>query len=390
MSHDQDQDRSLAPELNGERTAALAGSARGDDRHRASVTIAHDYLTQSGGAERVALELARIFKPEEFVTSVYTPNTTFQGFDDFRIRQSFLRRLRALHSDVRRALPLLPVAWSTLAPIETQLVICSSSGWSHGVRTRSGGAKIVYCHNPARWLYQREDYVLDQSRLVRVALSVLRPFLLFWDRRSARSADLYIANSSSVAARVKEAYGITPQVIHPPVAIDPSGERQAVAVEPGYFLSVGRARGYKGADLLVSAFRNLPSHRLVLVGARSDTDLPANVEAVGRVSEAELRWLYANARALVSVSHEDFGLTPIEANSLGTPALLLRSGGFLDSTAEGVSGSFIDQPTVESIVDAVESFPETWDHEEIKRHAEKFSPESFAEQIKAAVASVAR
>ena len=61
----------------------------------------------------------------------------------------------------------------------------------------------------------------------------------------------------------------------------------------------------------------------------------SNVAFVGRTSDAELRWLYANASALVSASYEDFGLTPIEAAAFGTPAALLRWGGFLDSLDEG-------------------------------------------------------
>ena len=54
--------------------------------------VAHDYLTQRGGAERVALE-----------------------------------------------------------------IVCSTSGWAHGLRATERTTKVVYCHNPARWLYQRED-----------------------------------------------------------------------------------------------------------------------------------------------------------------------------------------------------------------------------------------
>ena len=45
-------------------------------------------------------------------------------------------------------------------------------------------------------------------------------------------------------------------------------------------------------------------------------------------SEAQLRWLYAHARALVATAHEDFGLTVIEAGAFGTPTVALAAGGF--------------------------------------------------------------
>ena len=56
-----------------------------------------------------------------------------------------------------------------------------------------------------------------------------------------------------------------------------------------------------------------------------------------------MRWLYANAAGLVAVAHEDFGLTPVEAQAFGLPAVVLRSGGYLDSAIEGITAVFVDE-----------------------------------------------
>ena len=65
--------------------ALITGSARQDrgigaDRavhlsegRRPTVVVAHDYLTQRGGAERVARELAAALRAERLVTSAYDP-----------------------------------------------------------------------------------------------------------------------------------------------------------------------------------------------------------------------------------------------------------------------------------------------------------------------------
>ena len=66
-----------------------------------------------------------------------------------------------------------------------------------------------------------------------------------------------------------------------------------------------------------------------------------------------MRWAYAHARALVAPSHEDYGLTPLEAGAWGKPTLALRAGGYLDTVAEDVSGLFFDAPTPEAIRAAV-------------------------------------
>jgi glycosyltransferase involved in cell wall biosynthesis len=124
----------------------------------------------------------------------------------------------------------------------------------------------------------------------------------------------------------------------------------------------------------------MPDATLVNVGGAPQGRI-GNVICLGKVPDAELRWLYRHARALISVSKEDFGLTPIEANAFGTPSLVLRAGGFLDSTHEHVSGEFIEEASVAAIIAAVRKFPLLWDRNAIKTHAERFSPDRFRDAI---------
>jgi len=354
-----------------------------------NTVVAHDYLTQRGGAERVALEIARQLDAREIITSVFDAPNTFHGFDEFTITESTSRTLHSLRGDMRWGLPLLASAWSRMPPVDADVLVCSSSGWAHGLRTTERTTKVVYCHNPARWLYQREDYVQDQSLMVRGVLGALTPPLRAWDRRAARSADVYVANSASVAARIERAYGIRAEVLHPPLSIDVAGAQEPVPNLPDeYFLSVSRARGYKGTSLLIDAFARMPEQTLVLVGVQPSSALPANVLAVGNVSEAQLRWLYTHSRALMSMSREDFGLTPVEANAFGRPALVLRAGGFLDSTLEGVTGLFIENETLDAVIAGVRAFRTDWDEDAIRASAERFSPASFARSLRDIVAGV--
>ena len=363
-----------------------SGSLRAEALGACRIAVAHDYLTQRGGAERVTLELIRALRPDSVVTAIYSPERTFPEFSALKISASLLSRVSLFRRDARAALPFLAAAWSARPRVAADVVVCSSSGWAHGVRVSKGARKVVYCHNPARWLYQTSDYLIGQQSYVKIALQILRPFLVWWDRIAAESAHVLIANSTSVAERIRRAYGREASVIFPPVSVDPNLPQEPIAgLKPPFFLKVGRSRGYKGANLLVDAFRGMPDHTLVTAGGELLTDAPSNVKSLGFVSEAQLRWLYSNARALISVSREDFGLTPIEANAFGTPALLIRAGGFLDSTDEGVSGKFIESESIEAIQDAVHAFPQEWDRDAILRHAAKFSPARFHEAIREVV-----
>ena len=123
---------------------------------RARVAIAHDYLTQRGGAERVVLAIARAFPGARIHTSVYEPDGTYPEFADLEVVTTPLQRVAPLRRDPRRAQPVLaPVVGRHR--IDADLVVASSSGWAHGFDT--DGRVLVYCHAPARWLYQPENYL---------------------------------------------------------------------------------------------------------------------------------------------------------------------------------------------------------------------------------------
>ena len=130
---------------------------------RPEIALVHDYLTQQGGAERVVLTLADAYPDAVIHTSLYAPDGTFPGFREPH-RRDLARSTGSRCCATTTAWPSPcsppPSATSMSTPTST---ICSSSGWAHGAPVT--GAKIVYCHNPARWLYQRDQYLDGSSRL---------------------------------------------------------------------------------------------------------------------------------------------------------------------------------------------------------------------------------
>jgi glycosyltransferase involved in cell wall biosynthesis len=357
------------------------------------VALAHDYLTQRGGAERVVLSLTRAFPGAPLHTSFFEPAATFPEFRAVDVRPAPLNRLPPLRRHHRLALPLLARAFSRLR-IDADVVLCSSSGWAHGARVT--GSKIVYCHTPARWLYQTERYLRGRGAAIRAAAAVLRPALVRWDKAAARSSDRYLANSSVVADRVARLYGLEAEVLPPPPAITPDGPVEPVeGVESGFALCVSRLLPYKNVDAVVKAFARLGDEPLVVVGTGPDeaalrAQAPPNVTFLGRVSDAQLRWLYRESSLLVAASHEDFGLTPLEAATFGKPSVVLRWGGFLDTVRDGGTGLFFEAPTAKAIAGAVrEARAHAWHDEAIRAHAKRFSEPRFIERIREIVSEAA-
>jgi glycosyltransferase involved in cell wall biosynthesis len=326
-----------------------------------SVAIVHDYLTQRGGAERVVAQCCATFPGAPLLTSLYDPRATFESFRRVDVRTGALNRIPPLRHHHRAALPLL-APWFATRHVAADAVLASSSGWAHGVRT--DGRLVVYCHAPARWLYQQDRYLratgaATASRaLARVALAVLGPPLRRADRAAAVRATTYLANSTATARLVAELYDREAEVLHPPPAIDATGERRAVdGLDAGFALCVARLLPYKHVDVAAAAAARL-DRPLVVVGdgperRRLAAAAPKSVRFLGVVDDATLRWCYEQASVLISVGFEDFGLAPLEAAALGTPTVARRFGGALDTVVEGATGTLLDDVTPDAVASAV-------------------------------------
>jgi glycosyltransferase involved in cell wall biosynthesis len=370
-----------------------------------AVAIVHDYLTQKGGAERVVLAMHHAFPAAPIYTSLYEPDLTFPEFRDVDVRPSFLNHSEFLRRHHRLALPLLAHAFSKIE-VDEKIVLCSSSGWAHGIHTT--GTKLVYCHSPARWLYKRADYFrkspevrnerrpatsLDEihsSFLLRTSLRAVTPILQRWDRMAAASASAYYTNSSAVSDQISSVYGIQALIIPPPplFAVDGPCEKPPEVAKDGFFLVVSRLLPYKNLDRLFALFAVRPDMELVVVGTGPlqrtlQQTATSNIELLGNVNDGELRWLYGNCRALIAPAFEDYGLTPLEAASFGKPTLALRKGGYLDTVSEGTSGYFFENLDVSSVSDAIDKLSRyPLNSDQIRGHASQFSEERFATTLR--------
>lgn len=358
---------------------------------RPPVVIVHDYLTQRGGAERVVLAMARAFPDAPIYTSLYSPDATFPEFRDHDVRTLWTNRFAALRSDHRRGLPLYPLAFS-MARIDADVTLCSSSGFAHGVRAT--GRKVAYCYTPARWLYDEADtYLEGWPAPARFGLRTVGPALRAWDRGRMATAERLLTSSTAVATRIHDAYGADAEVVPPPAGVKSEGSQTGIpGIEPGFVLSVGRLLSYKNVDMLVTAINHVPGGRLVIVGdgperSRLEAEAGPCVVFAGEVDDAELRWLYASCAGVASAAYEDYGLTPLEAAAYGKPTAALRFGGFLDTVVEGETGVFFDSLDEGRVATALTQLLDTnWVEQRIVAHAAMFDADAFCSRLRSVVA----
>lgn len=355
------------------------------------VAIVCSWLNQYGGAERVLDVLHGMWPEAPVYTSVYLPDAMPSAYRSWDIRTSFMQRLPGLRTQFQAYLPLFPLAFEQFDFGGYDLVIDNSSAFSYGVITRPETLHVSYCLTPARFLWNYHDYVRREG-LGTAAQLALAPFLTglrLWDRAAADRVDRFVAISTTIQRRVATYYRRESVVIPPPIECT----RFAVGRGGGDdYLIVSRLIPYKRVDLAIEACKRVGA-RLTIVGRGRDR---ARLEAIaggsplirfaGYVSDAQIRDLWANCRGFIFPGEEDFGITPLEANAAGRPAIAYAAGGALDTVIEGKTGRFFHRPTVESLAEVLAAFdPGAFNPAEMRAHAESYDVPVFEQRLRAFV-----
>ncbi|MEM0914922.1 MAG: glycosyltransferase [Planctomycetota bacterium] len=225
--------------------------------------------------------------------------------------------------------------------------------------------------------------------------------LRVWDEASSSRVDAWVANSRSVAERVRRWYGVEDvAVVHPPVAVerfDPTQERE------GYYLVAGRLVGYKRVDLAVRACAETGRELMVAgdgperkrleavaagAGARVGGSGKGSIRFIGAVDDGELAGLMGRCKGLIFAGEEDFGIVPVEAQAAGAPVIGLGRGGLTETVVDGSSGVLFADQSVGSVTDALGRFEHggvAWDAARIAEHAAGFSGERFEREMRAVI-----
>ncbi len=365
----------------------------------ARLALVHDWLNQLGGAENVLEELTALFPGAPVYTSIYAPERMPAAYRGWEIRTSFMQRLPGVAAHHQRYLPLYPLAFQAMDLTGYDLVVSNKSGFCHGVRTRRGAGRralhVCYCLTPTRflWLYEQYREREQIGGAVHLALQPLLALLRRWDWAAAQRVDYFVAISRTVQARIRRIYGRESVVIYPPVDTDYFTPDPTTPVGD-YFLIVSRLIPYKRIDLAVAAMQQLPQAKLVIVGEGRDlASLQAqagpNVTFLGRQPRAHIRELMAGCQAFVFPGLEDFGITPVEAMSMGRPVVAYGDGGALDTVVPGVTGELFAAQTPASLAAALAGFdPRRYDPAACRQQAERFSTQSFRANLLAYLAQV--
>ena len=352
------------------------------------VAIVHYWLLGMRGGEKVVEALCRMFPDADLFTLFYDPERVSRLIRSKTVRTSFLNPARRHY---RSLLPLMPLALESFDLRGYDLVISSESGPAKGVLVSSSARHLCYCHSPMRYLWDLYPaYLHDftKQRWKRALIAPVANYLRLWDHASAARVDEFVANSENVRRRVWRAYHRDSVVVFPPVPVETFFHRPSEA----YLLIVSELVAYKQLDYAIRhcARNNL---RLKVVGDGPEFRNLRNfsgstVEFCGRVTETELRELYARCHALIVPGEEDFGMTAVEALASGKRVIGLNRGGTREIVGTGC-GVLYEKASESCLQEALTNLDaDNPRPEDLQSAASKFSEAEFVRQMNLVVKSL--
>ncbi len=351
------------------------------------VALVHFWLVGMRGGEKVLESLCGMYPQADIFTHVLDKNSLSPLLQQKNIYTTFIQKLPFAQKHYQKYLPLMPLALEQLDLSNYDLVISSESGPAKGVLTHTDATHICYCHSPMRYLWDLyHNYLNNASLPVRTAMRLCFHRLRQWDVLSAQRVDNFVANSNTVARRIKKHWNRNANIVNPPVIID----NYPLSTQPRqpFYLCVGQLVGYKRVDLAVRACTrlNLP---LIVVGDGEEYkklhSIAGNsVQFLGRTSSKRIIELYSTCKALLFPGEEDFGMVPVEAMATGAPVIAFGKGGATETVINEQTGLFFEEQNEESLCDAMTRFEvihSNFDSKTIHEHTLQFNEANFRKKM---------
>lgn len=358
------------------------------------VALVCDWLTTPGGAEKVLLQLHRMYPDAPIYTSQYRP----KGIDWFRDADVRTGWLNLFPASLRRFLGVLrQFYFSHLDLSDYDLVISVTGAEAKSVRTSSARTSsncfhLCYCHVPTQYYWQFYDKYLQNpgfgifNPLARLGLKILIKPLRKADYRAARRPDQFVTISHHAADQIKKYYHRDAKVVFPPV-----DEQKFTPKKPkkrsGFVISC-RQVTWKRVDLAISACLQANKSLVVIGDGPEHANLVhlANssplIKFIPWVKADQLAQYLQSASAYIFPSLEPFGIAPVEALAAGCPVIAYAEGGSRDIVTPGKNGLLFPKQNVGSLVKAMQKFEQVKFSPAVAiQSATKFSTDNFTQGI---------
>jgi glycosyltransferase involved in cell wall biosynthesis len=359
------------------------------------IAIVHDELMRRGGAEQVVYCFHMAFPNAPIYVMAYDETHTYPEFKNCIVKTSWLQKFVTSEKRMKSLFfPFGIIAMKQLDVSKYDVILISSTYCAKYVRIPPKALVINYCYTPFRLAWNPRSYGEYNSAkgLKKLLYEIVIRILKKIDFRAAQRTDFFVAMTDETKDRIRAAYGHKKEIeiINPPVDCS----KFYISDEPKeYYLLVSRLEYYKRVDLVVDAFNQL-GYPLIIVGRGSreatlKKSANANVNFRSGLSASEIAKLYSNCKAFIFPQHEDYGITPLEANASGRPVIAFGKGGVLATMIPYIQDAtkstaiFFSKQNTDSLIGAIKKFEKLqFDPVFIRQHAMKFDTPLFVNKIK--------
>lgn len=351
------------------------------------LALCHEWITTYGGSDQVAAAIASALNVDAVFAFAVRERLASELFPDVAVLPAGrLGRTRFALEHWQWLLPVMPFEWRRLDLDDYDVVVTSAHACVNAIRVRPDVVHVCYCHTPMRYAWEWRSELDRVPRPGRPLWPLIAAGFRRADYKWAQHVSHWIANSRTVAERIRSYYGREATVIHPPVDASywTPGDRDE---RSDFFLWAGRLVGYKRPDVAVLA-ANLAAVPLVVAGSGPMLDkvrklAGPTVRFVVDPTIDELRELYRRARAYIFPGVEDFGMTNVEAQACGCPVIAFAQGGATETVVHNETGLLYEKTGADELAHIMRSFePEAFTRERLTSHASRFSVERFEREIR--------
>lgn len=376
------------------------------------IAILHEMFIKLGWAEKVVENWCKIFPDADIFTLIYDEEKVWKVFPKNKINtQVFDLKSQKIYKYTKKqrlCLAFMAISIEQLDFSDYDVVLCSSSWFAHGAITKPETKFIVYCHSPARYMWDwTNEYKRDlglNSGIKKYTLWIIinKLFLKLrqWDYIASKRADITLANSHNTKQRINKYYRKDSEILYPPVETNRFGKlwtkaplsSQIQDIQEWYYIIISALTEFKKIEVAIQWFNKMPNHKLLIIWKWDyentlKKNANTNIIFTWAKYDDELVFLVQNSLWLIFPGEEDFWIVPVEVMAAGKPVFAYRCGWLLETVVEWITGEFFDDKNGVDFIEKFEKFNQnninwTYTIDACKSQAEIFSLSKFEKRIK--------
>lgn len=314
-------------------------------------------LIKLGWAEKVVENWCKLYPNADIFTLIYDEKKVWSIFPKNKInKQVFNLSSQSVYEYTKKqrfCLPFMTKSIEKLDFSEYDIVLCSSSWFAHWAITKPETKFIVYCHSPARYMWDwTNEYKKDIWANIWIKSYIINKLFLKlrqWDYIASKRADITLANSSNTMWRITKYYRKESEVLYPPVETN----RFWKTIEnlnnyySDYYIIISALTEFKKIEIAIEWFNNMPDKKLIIIWQwdyklELEKKSEKNIIFTWAKYSDDLVSLVQNSNWLIFPWEEDFWIVPIEVMAAWKPIFAYRWGWLTETVLEWITWDFFN------------------------------------------------